>query len=376
MTDSLRIQRKMHQTLCQHLPEKLSKPQRRNLSWVIAGLHQAEHVHLSKVASKRVGSATLESKIRQVRRFFSNEQVDPQCCYEPVAELLLKQAAASGGPIRVLVDTLELSGERQVLMAALAHRRRALPVCWQVRRRTGVSDAEQQRSLLEALSERMPSSCASGDIQSGDPQVVVIGDGAFHSTDLISTDLMGYLSDKGWSYRLRVHRDTYVRLSNGEWKQLGDLAPEEGGKNRYFDGVQVTKEDPYGPVSIAICHGEGEDGPWFICTDQEEADYLTLRIYSRRTWIRKLFGDLEDGGFRLNRSRLCQPERLSRLVMALAWTYVWLMHVGVWVVKRGFRRLVGRTDRRDRSYPEIGRRYTQRCITNGKPIHIGLKPYF
>jgi hypothetical protein len=324
---------------------------------VIAGLRQAEHVHLSKVASKRVGSATLESKIRQVRRFFSNEQVDPQCCYEPVAELLLKQAAASGGPIRVLVDTLELSGERQVLMAALAHRRRALPVCWQVRRRTGVSDAEQQRSLLEALSERMPSSCASGDIQSGDPQVVVISDGAFHSTDLISTDLMGYLSDKGWSYRLRVHRGTYVRLSNGEWKQLGDLAPEEGGKNCYFDGVQVTKEDPYGPVSIAICHGEGEDGPWFICTDQEEADYLTLRIYSRRTWIRELFGDLEDGGFRLNRSRLCQPERLSRLVMALAWTYVWLMHVGVWVVKRGFRRLVGRTDRRDRSYPEIGRRY-------------------
>ena len=39
MTESLRIQRKMHQTLCQHLPEKLSKPQRRNLSWVIAGLH-------------------------------------------------------------------------------------------------------------------------------------------------------------------------------------------------------------------------------------------------------------------------------------------------------------------------------------------------
>ncbi|MCS3827578.1 hypothetical protein GGP85_003048 [Salinibacter ruber] len=95
----------MHQTLCQHLPEELSKPQRRNLSWVIAGLHQAEHVHFSKVASKRVGSATLESKTRQVRRFFSNEQVDTQCCYEPVAELLLKQAIASGSPIRVLVDT-------------------------------------------------------------------------------------------------------------------------------------------------------------------------------------------------------------------------------------------------------------------------------
>ncbi len=256
-------------------------------------------------------------------------------------------------------------------MAALAHRRRALPVCWQVRRRTGVSDAGQQRGLLEALSRRINDARDAEDPCGEIPEVIVIGDGAFHSTDLMS-----YLSEKGWSYRLRLHSDTYVQLSNGKWTQVGDLAPEEGGENRYFDEVYVTKGDPYGPVSIAICHAEEEDDPWFICTDQPEADYLTLRTYSRRMWIEELFGDLEDGGFRLNRSRLYQPERLSRLVMALAWTYVWLMHVGVWAVKRGFRGLVGRTDRRDRSYPEIGRRYIQRCITNGKPIHIGLKPYF
>jgi len=370
----------MHQTLCQHLPEELSKPQRRNLSWVITGLHQAEHVHLSQIASKRVGSATLESKTKQVQRFFSNEQVDPQRCYGPVADFLLKQAVASGDPIRVLVDTLELSGDRQVMMAAIAHRRRALPVCWQVRRRAGVSGAEQQRELLEALSKRIDDARADSARADGAradsaradgaPEVIVIGDGAFHSTEL-----MNYISDKGWSYRLRLHSDTYIRFSNGEWKQLGELAPEEGGEGRYLDGVYLTKDDPYGPVSVAICHAEGEDDPWFIATSEEEADYLTLRTYSRRMWIEELFGDLEDGGFRLNRSRLYQPERLSRLVMALAWTYVWLMHVGVWAVKRGFRRLVGRTDRRDRSYPEIGRRYTQRCITNGKPIHIGLKPY-
>jgi hypothetical protein len=214
-------------------------------------------------------------------------------------------------------------------------------------------------------------------------EIIVIGDGAFHSTEL-----MGYLSDKypdkGWHYRLRLHSDTYVqlsvRLSNGEWKQLGQLAPEEGGEHRYLDGVYLTKDGPYGPVngpvSVAICHAEGEEDPWFIATSEEKADYLTLRTYSRRMWIEELFGDLEGGGFHLNHSRIYQPERLSRLDMALAWTYVWLMHVGAWVVKRGFRRLVGRTDRRNRSDPEIGRRYTQRCMTNGKPIHVGLKPYF
>ena len=299
MTGNLRIQRKMHQTLCQHLPEELSKPQRRNLSSVIAGLHQAKHVHLSQIASKRVGSATLESKTKQVQRFFSNEQVDPQRCYEPVADFLLKQAAPSSDPIRVLVDPLELSGDRQVMMAAIAHRRRALPVCWQVRRRAGVSGAEQQRELLEALSKRIPDHA-----RADAPEVIVIGDGAFHSTELMS-----YISDKSWSYRLRLHSDTYIRLSNEEWKQLGELAPEEGGERRYLDGVYLTKDDPYGPVSIAICHAEGEDDPWFIATSEEEADYLTLRTYSRRMWIEEVFGDLEDGGFRLNRSRLYQPNQ-------------------------------------------------------------------
>ena len=36
-------------------------------------------------------------------------------------------------------------------MAAIAYRRRALPVCWQVRRKTGVSDADQQKSLADVF---------------------------------------------------------------------------------------------------------------------------------------------------------------------------------------------------------------------------------
>jgi hypothetical protein len=50
---------------------------------------------------------------------------------------------------------------------------------------------------------------------------------------------MAYLSDKGWSYRLRLHSDTYVQLSNGEWKQLGDLAPEEGDKKTAISTVSM-----------------------------------------------------------------------------------------------------------------------------------------
>jgi hypothetical protein len=359
MSDSLRLQRKMHKTLCQHVPDRLSRPQRRNLAWMMAGLHQARHVHLSRIADYRVGSATLDSKTRQLRRLLANDGIDPQRCYEPLARQLLAAAAASG-PVRLLVDTLELSGRRQILMAALAWRRRALPIRWQVRRRKGVSEADQQKALLEALRADLPA----------DTEVVIVGDGAFHSTDL-----MAYVDARpGWHFRLRLHADTYAKLPSNGWKQLKELAPKEG-QRRYLDEVYLTKGDPYGPTGLAMCHGEGEDDPWFIATD-EPAGYLTIRTYSRRMWIEELFGDFEGGGFQLHRSRIYKPQRLSRLVMALAWVYVWLAHVGSWVVKRGLRPVVDRADRRDRSLIEIGRRWIRRCMTNNRSLRVRLKPYF
>jgi hypothetical protein len=342
------------------MPE-LSSPQRGNLAWMMSGLHEAEHVHLSKIADYRVGTAHLESKTRQLRRLLANEAIDPQRLQRPLAKRLLKTAAKSQECIRILMDTVELSGRRQILMAALAHRRRALPLRWQVRRRKGVSGADEQISLLCALS---------GQIPSGAAEVVVVGDGAFHSTDL-----MDYITEQGWHFRLRLHADTYVQLCGDEqWKELRELAPEEG-QRRFLQGVRLTKDKAYGPVSLALCHEGGEDDPWFICTDQQ-AGYLTLRTYSRRMWIEQLFADFEGGGFHLNQSRIYKTDRLSRLVMVLAWVYTWLMHVGAYVVKRGLRRVVDRTDRRDRSYVEIGRRWLRRCMTNGLPLRVGLKPYF
>jgi hypothetical protein len=338
----------------------LSSPQRGNLAWMMSGLHQAEHVHLSKIADYRLGAASLESKTRQLRRLLANEAIDSKGLQKPLAGRLLRSAAESQQRIRILMDTVELPGRRQVLMAALAYRRRALPLRWQVRRRTGVSSADEQISLLESLSGQVPSAA----------NVVIVGDGAFHSTDL-----MDYITGCGWHFRLRLHADTYVRLPGEQaWRELQELTPEEG-ECDYLQGVRVTKDKAYGPVNLALCHKAGEDNPWLICTDQK-AGYPALRTYSRRMWIEQLFADFEDGGFHLNRSRIYHTERLSRLVMALSWVYTWLMHVGAWVVKRGLRSKVDRTDRRDRSYVEIGRRWLRRCMTNGLPLRVALKPYF
>ena len=74
------------------MPE-FSSSQRGNLAWMMSGLHQAQHVHLSKIADYRTGSASLDSKTRQLRRLLANEAIDAQALQEPLTEQLLACAS-------------------------------------------------------------------------------------------------------------------------------------------------------------------------------------------------------------------------------------------------------------------------------------------
>ena len=94
MSDSLRLQRKIRKRLCQQMPD-LSSPQRGNLAWMMSGLHLAQHVHLSRIAERRVGAASLTSKTKQVRRLLANEAVDPQALQAPLARRLLQAATSA-----------------------------------------------------------------------------------------------------------------------------------------------------------------------------------------------------------------------------------------------------------------------------------------
>lgn len=355
MSNSLRLYGTVSDVIRQTMSH-MCDTQRRNLSWLIAGMFLARHVQLAKVAGRHPGPAQQTSKARQLRRWLANGAIDVRHCYRPFAASVLARFA--GGRVRLLIDTLELSGRRQVLMIAIAYRRRSIPLIWEVRRRKGVHDAEMVCALLEALRPWLPD----------DTQIVLIGDGEFHSVDI-----MTYATALGWHYRLRLHSDTQIQLPDGRWVALQDVGLVEG-QRRYLQGVTITKNKCYGPVNLALCWQPGEDKPWYIATDQP-ADHRTLLDYSRRMWIEEMFGDFEGSTFQLQLTRIYQPDRLSRLILALAIVYVWLMDTGAWMIKRGLRKLVDRTDRRDRSIPHLGRLWLRRCLTNDAPLHIGFKPY-
>jgi hypothetical protein len=67
--------------------------------------------------------------------------------------------------------------------------------------------------------------------------------------------------------------------------------------------------------------------------------------------------------------------RLSRLTLAVALLYVWLISIGTRTVRSGLRHLIDRKERRDSSIFQIGLRFIERCLTNDRLIRLPLCTY-
>jgi len=67
--------------------------------------------------------------------------------------------------------------------------------------------------------------------------------------------------------------------------------------------------------------------------------------------------------------------RLSRLTLAVALLYVWLISIGTRTVRSGLRHLIDRKERRDLSIFQIGLRFIERCLTNDRLLRLPLCTY-
>ena len=84
----------------------------------------------------------LESDRTDIRRqwislVLNNELIDPDAVMEPFARKVLARVSAEGEPVVLIMDQSKLSDRHQILMLALRHGERALPLAWQVEATAG-----------------------------------------------------------------------------------------------------------------------------------------------------------------------------------------------------------------------------------------------
>lgn len=274
-----------------------------------------------------------------------------------MAEQIL-QEASRGKYVRLIIDSTKVSASHQLLMVAVAYRRRALPLVWTWQRGSrGHTSGVKQKALLSYAHQLMPAEVT----------VVVTGDSEF-------TPLQAQLEEWGWFYALRQKGSHLFREANqATWSRVDSLLTAPGQK-KWLEDIVLTQEHEH------LCHflaywTKGEEVPWLIATNLPSS-LLTKQHYEKRMWIEEMFGDFKTHGADLEKSRLRHFLRLSRLTLVVSLLYVWLVAFGSAVIKRGDRHLVDRKDRRDLSIYRIGYDMFKRCIINQLPISIRNVPYF
>lgn len=332
----------------------------RNMAWLLAGLFAGQCVHLSHIARKIPGSNQQLSKVKMLSRLLENRHIRVRSWYKPVARDLLTAAVENGQTLRLLVDGSKVGNGHQLLIVALAYRRRALPIAWTwVKGSRGHSSARKQCALLAYVHSLIPQGAS----------VEIAGDNEFGAIEVLRL-----LDQWRWSYALR-QKGCYLVCPAGQstWKRCDMLVTRAAG-TCWLDSVRLTRKHAY-PTRFLALWRKGESEPWLLATNCVSTRQA-YTLYSRRMWIEAMFADFKGHGFDLEATRLQHFRRLSRLTLAIALLYLWIVAFGSQTIKNGKRRLVDRADRRDLSIFRIGFDMLERSLANQEPFSIRPLPYF
>ena len=331
----------------------------RNMAWLLAGLFVGQCVHLSHIARKLPGASQKLSKVKMLSRLLDNRHIRVRSWYEAVARGLLTTAVQHGQTVRLLVDGTKVGNGHQLLMVALAYRRRALPIAWTwVKGKRGHSSAQKQCALLAYVHGLLPAGAS----------VEIAGDSEFGAIDVLRL-----LDQWGWGYALRQKGSHLVRPNAQSPWMRGDSLVTQPGQSCWLDSIRLTQQHAY-PARFLALWQKGESEPWLLATNLASAQQ-TRKLYTIRMWIEEMFADFKGHGFDLEASRLDHFLRLSRLTLAVALLYLWIVTFGSQTIKNGKRRLVDRSDRRDLSIFRIGLDMLHRCLANLEPFSIRPSPY-
>jgi hypothetical protein len=331
----------------------------RNFVWLIIGIYQSRSVYLSRIAGKIPGPAKLLSTTRRLSRLLDNPAIRVREWYEPIAREWLEAQLRHIGEIRLIVDGTKIGFGHQLLIVCLAYRKRAIPIAWTwVKHVKGHSTAAKQLALLAYVRQLIPVRAA----------VFLVGDCEFGAVAVLRQ-----LDHWHWFYVLRQKTDTGVWLNEKRSWQPFDSYIHGPGESIWLGRAYLTASKIY-PVNLLLHWQIGEKEPWCLATNLPDRR-MALAYYARRMWIEEMFGDLKKHGFDLECTMLRHFERLSRLTLAVALLYVWLVSIGTRTIRDGLRVLVDRTDRRDLSIFQIGFRFIERCVINALTFQIALCSY-
>lgn len=334
-----------------------------NLVLLVIGIAYSRSVSLPKAAQeapyKRI---QVESRVQRFERLLQCEKLVPLDALKPTAKKVLKSIHRGGrGEIRAAMDRTMINDTINLLYITVAYGGRALPLGWVRVPHEGSSDLRLQQQLLRWFKSCLPEGA----------RATIIADREFHSIRL-ATWIEKRLN---LDFVLRIKAGTKVEYE-GHWYSAGELAGPN--RTRIWKSVKVTMDlKATHRVNLVTVWDEGQEEPWLLITNLSNAKKVR-EIYANRFWIEEMFSDHKSRGLNLESTRLTDPKRLERLLVAVTLAYLWIMEVGAWVVLNDkWRQVDNRGAERSVSLCQIGLRWLTECRNRGilPPLFSGtFKP--
>ena len=278
------------------------KSQRTTISDLAVGLLKAGKVGLAAIARGMVDDTTVRHRIKRIWRFETNDRVSTS----RAMQCLTKWVLSGAKEVVIALDWTYL-GDRVLLAAKVAVRRRAVPIAWLVmekaqfdKDRKSRNDAEEQ--LIQRLREML-----------GAHPWILLADRGFARADLVA-------KLTSWDVRF------VIRACGSTWVQWAGFAgaldnvPRKPGRAKRYDGVLYQKRRRV-PVGLVVTHREPAAEAWYLVTNVEGTKEV-VRFYRQRMWIEESFRDAKSN-LGLHKLWLATAERIERMLIIVA-VVMWL----------------------------------------------------
>jgi hypothetical protein len=360
MSDNRRVYRTIRQAVMQLYPGQPKGNTARMLTTLAALVTRivlGKSCQLPAIARKAPDRAKADSRVKRYTRWIQNERVDYESYYFPFVAALLYRLAA----IRELVFIIDGSEVGQgciTLMISLLYGKRALPITWLVVK--GCKGHLPEHVHLELLGQLQ-------DILPSNAQVIFLGDGEFDGIELQAA-----VETIGMRYVCRTAKNTQL-FEDDQRFSFSDLFLQPDDLIA-VPNVWFTREG-YGPVQGIAWWTRGYKEPIFLVTNialPDEACYW----YKKRFLIETFFSDEKSRGFHLHKSHLSNPDRLAILLIAACLAYLWIIYLGVTVVREDLIKVVHRADRCDWSLFRLGLAWLDYLLNEALaiPVSFSLEP--
>jgi hypothetical protein len=342
------------------LPEARAS-QIETLSLVVVAISQSVSAQIGKIARALPLDTSQAAKEQRIRRLLDNERLTQAEHYQPLAKAALH--GLKGQKVQLLIDRVLLQDRHNILVVSIAFRRRSLPLAWLALDHRGQSGLADQQAVLTPALALLPERV----------RVSVHGDSEFRSQELFR-----WLRGLEHDVFLGIPGRTLVALSPaGEASALESWLPNRDSLV-YLNQVYLT-EQRQGPVNVLAWWDRDDEGKLIVhgVMTTLVANWQTCLRGRRRMWIETMFRDWQSAGFQLDKSGVSDRERFERLLLPLVIAYLWLVALGRWVVKRGYRLLVDDGPARSWKYSlfQIGVGWKERLASYTQALPIVLKLY-